>query len=64
MAAGINKRLSPVITSALILLMAGICFILLSCSPRQSTVKVEPEGALAHSFPGGGNPPAGLLPGD
>lgn len=46
MAAGINKRLSPVITSALILLMAGICFILLSCSPRQSTVKVEPEGAL------------------
>jgi len=46
MAASINKRLSPVISSVLILLLAGICLILLSCSPNQSAVKVEAEGAL------------------
>lgn len=45
-ASRITKRLSAVITSVLILLMAGICFILLSCSPRQSAVQMEAEGAL------------------
>lgn len=41
-----DKRSSLMIILALILLMSGMCFILLSCSPRQSAVEVEPQGAL------------------